>query len=196
MTNERAGGAIINPSMAREVKTSDNSTSGKEGETSPQSRHAAGHNVQFSWSAPEHVYTEKGPDWFWAVGIITLTLAIAAIAYGNVLFAIVIVVGAVALTLQSLRRPQTVEFAIGERGITADETLYPYSTLHSFWVEHNPHEQKLILQSQKTLMPYIVIPIDKSEVDPEAVRHELLYFLPEEEHLEPLSQKIMEYLGF
>ena len=43
-------------------------------------------------------------------------------------------------------------------------------------------------------MPYIIIPL--GDADPETVRNFLLEYLNEEEHSEPLSHKLMEYLGF
>jgi len=147
-----------------------------------------------TWQAPEFNYTPKGPDWYWTVGIIALTLIVIAILSGNLLFAFVLLVGSTALSYQASRKPGLAEFAVNNHGVRVNETLYPYSDVESFWVEDNPHEQKLILQSQKLLMPYIIIPI--VDVDPQELRHYLLQFIPEEHHKEPLSQKIMEYLGF
>ena len=38
-----------------------------------------------SWNAPEHYHVEKTNDWYWAVGIITLALAVVCIMFGQVL---------------------------------------------------------------------------------------------------------------
>ncbi len=43
-------------------------------------------------------------------------------------------------------------------------------------------------------MPYISIPL--AEVSPDEVRSVLLTYIAETEHVEPLSQKILEALGF
>lgn len=149
---------------------------------------------KIEWTAPEFNYTPKGPDWYWTVGIITTTLVIIAIITSNLLFAIVLIVGGFALSYQAGQKPDIVEVAVDNRGVRMRDTLYPYSSLRSFWIENNPHEQKLILQSEKTFMPYVITPIE--DVEPEQLRHYLLQYLPEEHHKEPLSQKIMEYLGF
>ena len=37
------------------------------------------------WDAPEHHYVEKTADWYWAVGIITLTAAALAFIFGNII---------------------------------------------------------------------------------------------------------------
>ncbi|MDD5318625.1 MAG: hypothetical protein PHF79_02275 [Candidatus Pacebacteria bacterium] len=151
----------------------------------------------FTWSAHEYVYQKKTADWFWAVGIITISAAVITIIFGNILFAILILVGAAALTLFAAREPHLVNFKIDERGLYVEKNLYPFATLESFWVEHNDHlgfPSKILVKSKKRIMPLIVIPLD--EVDPQDIHDVLDLYLKEEEHIEPLSQKLMEYLGF
>jgi hypothetical protein len=128
------------------------------------------------------------------VGLITLTLVIIALSLGNILFAIVLIIGSVAVSFQASQQPDIIEIKVTKQGVQVADTLYPFSSLQSFWVVNSPQEQKLILKSEKTYMPYVVVPIDG--VNPENVRHFLLQYLPEEKLKEPLSQKIMEYLGF
>ncbi len=150
-----------------------------------------------SWHAREYHHEPKSIDWFWAVGIIALCVAITSVIYGDILFAILILIGSGALVIYAVREPEVVYFELNEKGVLIDRKLYPYATLESFWVEiHNnvhPHP-KLLIKSQKISMPLIAIPVD--EVHPDDVRRFLLDYLPEEEHFEPLSQKVMEYLGF
>jgi hypothetical protein len=149
---------------------------------------------EIRWHAPDFITYEKSADWYWIVGVITITLSVAGFIFGNVLFGILVIIASVALTLQSSRDPEMREFIINRRGVKIDNILYPYSTLKSFWVENNPHEQKIMLMSERVLMPYIVIPIE--DVDPEEIRDYMIQYVPEEEHQEPLMQKVMEYLGF
>lgn len=151
-------------------------------------------DTEISWHAPDFIKQEQSTDWYWAVGVITIALAVAGFVFGNVLFGILVIVASFALVLQSSRDPEIHEFVVSRKGVKANNILYPYSSLHSFWVENNPHEQKILLQSEKSWMPYIVIPIE--DVDPEEIRDFMIQYLPEEEHQEPLAQKIMEYLGF
>src|SRR3989344_4706004 len=88
-----------------------------------------------AWDALEYEYREKSADWFWAVGVIALAAAVTAAILGNVLFAVLIVVGAAALAIHAGREPLVVHFAISERGVSVGKTLYPWKTLDSFWVE-------------------------------------------------------------
>lgn len=150
-----------------------------------------------TWQALEYHHETKTVDWFWAVGIIAVCIAITAVIYGDVLFGILVLIGAGSLAIYAVREPELISFELNEKGVLIERKMYPYATLESFWVEehHNVHRHpKLLIKSQKITMPLIVIPID--EVHPDNVRRFLLNFLQEEEHFEPLSQKVMEYLGF
>ncbi|MEX0672602.1 MAG: hypothetical protein WDZ82_03200 [Candidatus Paceibacterota bacterium] len=171
---------------------------------SPQSTHTLVHShpdlpEKLEWSTLEHEHLNKTADWYWAVGLIALSIAMASIIFGNFLFAILIVIAAIALMIQSLNGPAEMNIAITSRGVVINKKLYPFNTLESFWVENDEESQegpKLLAKSHKILMPLIVIPINEEEVDPEDVTDYMLDFVDEEELFEPLSQKIMEWMGF
>lgn len=146
----------------------------------------------FQWQTLEYEHKERTPDWFWAVGIIGAAIAATAIILHNTLFGLLIVIATFALIIHTIRAPRVMECEIDNRGVRVAHTLYPYGTLASFWIERD--EEKLLLRSQKLIMPLVVIPLRGT--NPDAVREYLLEFLEEEELHEPLSQRIMEQLGF
>jgi len=149
-----------------------------------------------TWTAAEYEPRNKSVDWFWGVGIVAVSFAIVAIIFENILFAIFILLAAFSLLLFTARTPHEVEFSLTKRGIRIDRTLYPYATLRSFWIHnHNNERKKLIVQSEKALMPYVTIPIPLN-VDEEHIQDFLEQYLPEEEHPESMSEIVMEYLGF
>ncbi|MSU45467.1 MAG: hypothetical protein EXS47_02465 [Candidatus Zambryskibacteria bacterium] len=159
--------------------------------------------TQLTWSALEYHHSPKNSDWYWAVGIIAISVAATAIIFGNIIFAFFIIISAFALSLLAAREPKTITCEINDRGIITNTSLHPFNTLQSFWVEdlahlrdhENPHHNpKVIIKSKKAFMPFIVLPID--EIEPDEIRETLLVYLLEEEHIEPLSQKVMERLGF
>ncbi|GMQ95364.1 MAG: hypothetical protein BMS9Abin13_477 [Patescibacteria group bacterium] len=152
------------------------------------------HNETIVWSAPEYEYKEKSADWYWALSIIALSLTVAVFILGNMLFAVFILISAFTLALYGARKPHILEVKINKRGIRVNNTLYPYTTLKSFWIDDEGEKSQIIIQSEKPLMPYIIVPL--GDVSADMVRDTLLEFLEEEEHVEPLSQKLMEYLGF
>jgi len=147
-----------------------------------------------AWNAEEHIHIEKNNDWYWAVGIITITAAALAFIFNNVIFGILIIVGAFALVVHASKKPRNIHCEINDRGVVIDNILYPFLSLDSFWINAHHRPAKIIIKSHKKFMPYINIYID--EVDPEEVRDILLNYIAETEHHEPLSQKILESLGF
>ncbi len=148
-----------------------------------------------TWDTPERHYMEKNSDWYWAVGIISFTAAALAFMFGQVIFGVLIIVSAVALTLHASTAPRVIHVEINDRGLILDKTLYPFLHLESFWIDPNNYPPKIILKSQKNFMPYLHVHIAE-DIDPESVRQLLLTYIAETEHEEPLTIKLMERLGF
>ncbi len=150
------------------------------------------------WEALEYDHHHKTADWYWAVGIIAVSIALISVILGNIIFAIVVLVSLFALIVGARRTPRIVRFELNKTGLLIDDTeFHPYTRLRSFWVENNTHhdgKSKLYFHSRKVTSQLIVIPID--EVDPEEVRDYLLDMLLEEEHGESKLQRFFEYLGF
>jgi len=148
------------------------------------------------WQTYEYDPKDRSSDWFWAVGIITVALAITAIILNNVLFAIVIILGGFALSLYAARPPRIIDVVIDEIGVRIDTLFYPYRALESFWVEEGHDKSQILLKSQKLIMPYIVTMINEEEVNPDETREYLARFLPEVFHSESVFEKLLERLGF
>ena len=146
------------------------------------------------WSAPEYNHYQRSTDWFWAVGIITVSIAVLAFFYNNALFGILILLAAGILVFYAVRVPQNVDYEINQRGIVVGKELHPYLTIESFWLETRLGEPKIILKSKKALLPYIIIPVHEDSAD--EVASVLRNFLEEKELAELASHRIMEYLGF
>ena len=151
-------------------------------------------NLPLKWQAPEYHHYQRSTDWFWAVGIITISIAILSFIFDNALFGILILLSAGILIFFTLREPEDIEYEINQRGIVIGKDLHPYLTIEAFWIETRTHEPKIILRSKKAIMPYMIIPIHDDSVD--EVADVLREFLEEKELTEPASHKIMEYLGF
>ncbi len=150
---------------------------------------------EVSWEAPEHHHSEKGSDWFWALGIVTISAAIAMIAFGNVLFGIVILLAGGAVALLASREPRIVTFSVSLRGVRLGNDLHPYSSLKCFYLdEDHPRNVQLLLQSKSLLMPLIVIPVPDDAVD--EIEYILEELLPEEHLEESLGHHLLEVLGF
>lgn len=149
---------------------------------------------RIEWDAHEYEHKERSQDWFWAVSIISVSLAIASVIFGNIILGILVLVSVFALALFINRPPENVHIVVDEKGISRGNIHYPYSTLDSYWLDTEHPHPKIILRSEKLLMPLIVVPIGES--DAKRLDETLSQFLPEKYHTLPFVEKILEYLGF
>ena len=147
------------------------------------------------WEAPEHTHIEKSPDWFWLLGIIAVTAAIVSIIFHNILFAIVILLGAITMSLVGHKRPRIIPYEVSNRGVRIDNTLYPYATLDSFYLDEDaPLDPQLLLKSKKLFAPLLILPIPEEHAD--LIDSMLAERLPEEHIEEPFANRLLEFLGF
>jgi hypothetical protein len=149
-----------------------------------------------SWSAHEYVHTEKTPDWYWALGLLTVASGIGALLFNNVLFAILIFFIAFVLSLHATMTPKSRDFSLTQRGVRIDNELHPYTYFKGFSIdEFSPeHTPKLILLPQNFFDHTIIIPIE--DVDPDDIHDFLSFFLEDVEEYEPSFHRFMEWLGF
>jgi hypothetical protein len=149
---------------------------------------------KITWKTFEHIHTEKTSDWYWIVGIVTVSLAVISIILNNIIFAVLIVVASFTLTLHASKKPNVIDIVLGTNGVLVGKILYPYSNLDSFWVETRDIHPRLIIKSKKVFMPFISILLE--DADPDQVHDHLIKYLKPEEHIEPLFEKVLIYLGF
>jgi hypothetical protein len=148
-----------------------------------------------TWEAPEHHHVEKGNDWFWALGLLSIAGSSAAFIFGNVLFGIVILLGAITMVILAMQEPKVIPFAVLTRGIRVGNELYPYSTLESFTIdEDHRHGPQLLIKSKKLLMPLLIMPVPPEYVDD--IDDLIGGRLPEEHLEEPVAHRILEFFGF
>ena len=150
---------------------------------------------KIEWDAHEYEHKERSPDWFWAVGIIAVSIAIASIIFDNIIFGILVLIGTSALALFAARPPSILHVVVDEKGITRGKIRYSYSTLETFWIDTDHPHKKIILRSEKIFMPLIIVPLG-DEVDVDVVHENLSKVLKEEFHSLPFVEKMLEYLGF
>lgn len=151
--------------------------------------------ILLEWEAYEYRDKKRKPDWFWAIGIIAVAGSAVAFIYGNFLFGIFIVLTAVAMIFFGITKPHRIKQSLTIEGIIFDGRFYPYDRLKSFWMEELDGEKRLLIKSDKTFMPIMVIPFEEDETG-EYIYSILSEILEEEEIHESLSHKLMDRLGF
>jgi len=152
-------------------------------------------SFKIEWNAHEYEHKERSSDWFWAVGIVSISLAIASVIFGNIIFGILVLLSAFTLSLFASRPPSILHVTIDEKGITKGKVRYSYQTLQSFWIDTDHPHKKITLRSEKLFMPLIIVPLS-DEVDLDELHENLSRFLSEEFHTLPFIERILEYLGF
>ena len=151
--------------------------------------------ASLSWQAPEYVYTKKSPDWYWAVGIVTMGIFVVAIIFDNFLFGAFVLLGGFTIALYGARPPRIITFTLSIEGIRIENRVYPYESLRSFWIFYRPPEIKeLSIESQKMIMPQIKIPL--GDTNPAEVRAYLVQFMPERQQEESLIDTAVRFIGF
>lgn len=155
----------------------------------------AAHAEPIWWEAPEHRHIEKSGDWYWAFGILALVGIGLSIYFGNILFAIVLALGAVLMVFVSMREPDIITFGITPRGVRIGEQAYAYTHLESFCIDDtDPEDPQLLLRSKHVLRPILVVPIPVDAVD--EIDQTLAQRLPEEHLEESIAHRLLEILGF
>ena len=149
---------------------------------------------KIQWQTPEYIYKEKTTDWYWIVGIISVSIAIIAIILNNAIFGILILVSAFSLSLFATRPPKIIQIEIDNFGIKIGETVHPFVDLESFWVETRDVYPRVFFKSKKKIALYTIVLL--SDADPNNVRQFLANHLTEIEHSEPFLEKVLFWLGF
>lgn len=147
------------------------------------------------WSAYEHEFVERGVDWFWALGIIAVCGAALSVLFQDFLFAILILVAAVAFALLANTPPELATFELSDRGIRINGVLHRFDEIISFWVEDEHHKGRplLLIDTVKFMSPNFIIPIEG--IDPHLVRMFLKKRAKEMPMKEPFPHRIVEFFG-
>jgi len=147
------------------------------------------------WSAYEHEHIERGGDWYWALAIVAICIAIVSILLHDVLFALLIILAAAVIGMLANIPPDITDFEVSDRGVRVGRDLHRYDEILGFWVE-DEHDAPpiLLIDTVKFRSPNIVIPIE--EVDPSELRLILREYANEVPMREPAAHKILEFFGF
>src|SRR5436190_2152633 len=105
------------------------------------------------WQTLEHPIREKKSDWYFAVTIIALSLAIASIVLSNILFAILVLLGAGLLIYYSKRPPALLLIRIDEHGIRSGNRFFSYHDLTSFCIATQHGDPRILLKSKNVFFP-------------------------------------------
>ena len=152
-------------------------------------------NKLLSWQFPASRNLIRGKGWWITAGVITLVLVIYAIMVVNFLFAVIVIIGAVIIWLDSHKEAEWLDFNIHQSGITVGKRLWPWKELDHFWIAYHPPEvTSLYIQPKNSFNPRLSIPL--VDMNPLKVREVLSKYLTEnlEREDEPTSEALSRML--
>ena len=143
------------------------------------------------WTIQEYEQHQRGTAWYIIMFILGTFLVVFSLLKGNFLFALVIMLFAIILFLQTKQAPLQLVFRITDLGVIVGNRFYSYSELDSFYFIYQPPQVKtLYFETKSAFRPLLPIPL--LDVNPLDVRTSLLEFLSEdvEKEQEPVSDQI------
>lgn len=151
--------------------------------------------VMYSWESLS--FEKKAKDYRWyLVAILFIIASIGYLVWQRDWFTIVIVIIVSTVLFWYVRttKPKAVKYKVTPMGIYADDHLYPFSEIHSFWVVYNEKVKTLYLAFTKKYLPSLVIHLGKA--DPVTLKNILLRRIPEQEkRTENTIDKIVRIIG-
>jgi hypothetical protein len=146
------------------------------------------------WSVTTHEHRERSTDWYWALAVGSIAAAVVSVFFGNILFAVVIVLGMGSIGYLAARGPREHMVKIDDRGVSIDGTRYLYATIHSFWVEHETSTPRLFLTLGGIIAPHFSLTLD-NEAQGAQVREHLQKHVREEEQGPHLGEHLSQIFG-
>lgn len=147
------------------------------------------------WRSLDHPHPEKSRDWYWLLVIVALSASVLSFYFGNILFGIFIIIGALALGLIASRKSQEVRVAVTAQGIIMGKYEYPFPSYRSFWIEDDHmHGARILLHPMSTFLPLVTIPVDEA-VDLDHLRDIVNDYLDEEFLRESAIHRLFDKFG-
>lgn len=150
---------------------------------------------RISWQIEEYSHREKTPDWYWALGIIAIAGAIIAAMHHDVLFGIIIVLGAIIMGYYAAREPEIIEISISEDAIKVKDYTFFFDKLKGFAIEEHFMGNKLLIETNRAIVPLISLPLPDT-LDTEGLHQLLKTKIKEKDLREPTAHRIIENIGF
>ncbi|HBB38413.1 MAG: hypothetical protein UV82_C0016G0018 [Candidatus Magasanikbacteria bacterium GW2011_GWD2_43_18] len=145
-------------------------------------------DVLYEWDVEEYEQHDRGTLWHVLVISVGILLVIYALATDNFLFAVIIILAAIILFLQSAVEPNKVSFAIADLGIVLGNRFYTYDELRAFYIIFTQDARTLFFDTKSAIRPDIRVPL--KDADPMEVRFALQAVLDEDlEKEEPFSDR-------
>jgi hypothetical protein len=149
-----------------------------------------------TWDGLDHPHEEKTPEWYVLKWIIAVAAALVCFIFGNILLGVLVLVAAGTLSLLASKPIPVKTYTVDERGVQIQSELFRYKDLRSYEFVDRGHDHLLVIDTNHTLNPHLLIPVDDEIVDDvRTAFDEYAKDVPKHERGIPLSHTLMELIG-
>jgi len=135
--------------------------------------------LHLGWDFASTTKHLRSRGWYIGASIIGGFSLIFALVTSNFLFAVILIILALILVLQSRQNQARLLCGITEDGVEVGTEFYDYDALKDFWIAYKPPRvKKLYVTFKSTFRPMLIIPLENQ--NPLRVRKVLLDYLPED----------------
>ena len=153
-------------------------------------------SIEYIWNSPEFEFKEKTKRWYWIVGVVAAVLIILAVIFQNYLFGFLILVGGFLMFSLATKEPLILPIEVSQHGIKIHDDMYSYAEISAFWIGENKNQEPILLfATNRRIAPIISVNIE-SHINIMQLREYLMEFTEELEIREPLTDKIIDRIGF
>lgn len=146
-----------------------------------------------SWEIPEYHKHDRGHWWYLIYALVGIGFVVQALIFGNFLFALIIVIGSLALFLSDARHPKSIPVIITTEGVIVGGSFYDFDAIRHFTVVYKPAENiKRVYFVFKSALRHR-LSLSLAEANPLFVREQLMKYLPED--LERTDEPLSEFLA-
>lgn len=148
------------------------------------------------WVAPEFIQHDKSSAWY--IGLLAITLALAASLYfilGGDIFAPVIVgILGLAFGIAASRKPRNLAYAIKGEDLLVENRHFKLDNFKSFTIVHENNTASLLLMPIKRFSTPLSLYVPGEKLD--QVAQSVSTFLPVEEHQPGYVDKLLSRIRF
>ncbi len=149
-----------------------------------------------SWEVPEFHKHDRGRWWYILSGVLAVALIVYAVASGNFLFAVIILVGGFVMMFNDARHPQMVSISVTTEGIVIGNKFYDYDEIRHFAIVYKPafDLKRVYFEFKNPVRQRLSLSL--FDVNPLFLREHLVKYLSEDvdRNEEPLSEFVTRLL--
>lgn len=121
--------------------------------------------VLYSFTTKEHTHYERSIDFYWAVGIIGVVLAVLAFILKDALFGVLIIIGFFLYGYSSYKKPVDVDVVITNKDITIGDDKFIIAKVSAYRILDIGDEKDVVFLIKRTYQPRVSVTLPEGIAD-------------------------------